>query len=89
MKTRTRILPAIRLVARYGRFDLLCLDELGYVKLDTRGTRLWPASLNSNAGTTCWIAQDLSLVASSRSDRAPPTARYRQPSRTPGRTAST
>jgi DNA replication protein DnaC len=29
-----------RLVARYGRFDLLCLDELGYVKLDTRGAEL-------------------------------------------------
>ena len=29
-----------RLVARYGRFDLLCLDELGYVKLDTKGAEL-------------------------------------------------
>jgi len=29
-----------RIVARYGRFDLLCLDELGYVKLDTRGSEL-------------------------------------------------
>ncbi len=26
-----------RLVARYGRLDLLCLDEVGYVKLDARG----------------------------------------------------
>ena len=26
-----------RLVNRYGRLDLLCLDELGYVQLDTRG----------------------------------------------------
>jgi DNA replication protein DnaC len=26
-----------RLVARYGRLDLLALDELGYVQLDTRG----------------------------------------------------
>ena len=25
-----------RIVARYGRLDLLCLDELGYVQLDTR-----------------------------------------------------
>ena len=29
-----------RLVARYGRLDLLCLDELGYVQLDTRGAEL-------------------------------------------------
>ncbi len=26
-----------RLVARYGRLDLLCLDEVGYVRLDARG----------------------------------------------------
>src|SRR5579875_3750612 len=29
-----------RLVARYGRFDLLCLDEVGYVQLDTKGSEL-------------------------------------------------
>lgn len=29
-----------RLVARYGRLDLLCLDELGYVGLDVRGAEL-------------------------------------------------
>jgi DNA replication protein DnaC len=29
-----------RLVHRYGRLDLLCLDELGYVQLDTRGAEL-------------------------------------------------
>jgi len=29
-----------RLITRYGRFDLLCLDELGYVQLDTRGSEL-------------------------------------------------
>jgi len=29
-----------RLVARYGRLDLLCLDEFGYVKLDARGSEL-------------------------------------------------
>lgn len=26
-----------RVVARYGRLDLLCLDELGYLSLDTKG----------------------------------------------------
>ena len=29
-----------RIVARYGRIDLLCLDELGYVQLDARGAEL-------------------------------------------------
>jgi DNA replication protein DnaC len=29
-----------RAVARYGRLDLLCLDELGYVHLDPRGAEL-------------------------------------------------
>ena len=29
-----------RSVARYGRLDLLCLDELGYVQLDSRGSEL-------------------------------------------------
>jgi DNA replication protein DnaC len=29
-----------RIVARYGRVDLLCLDELGYVQLDGRGSEL-------------------------------------------------
>ncbi len=29
-----------RLVTRYGRLDLLCLDELGYVQLDARGAEL-------------------------------------------------
>jgi DNA replication protein DnaC len=29
-----------RLVGRYGRLDLLCLDELGYVHVDDRGAEL-------------------------------------------------
>jgi DNA replication protein DnaC len=29
-----------RIVGRYGRLDLLCLDELGYVQLDSRGAEL-------------------------------------------------
>ena len=29
-----------RLVARYGRLELLAIDELGYVKLDLRGAEL-------------------------------------------------
>ena len=27
-------------MARYGRYDLLCLDELGYLHLDSRGAEL-------------------------------------------------
>ena len=30
-----------RAVARYGRFELLCLDELGYIHLDPRGAELF------------------------------------------------
>ena len=29
-----------KLVGRYGRLDLLCLDELGYVRVDDRGAEL-------------------------------------------------
>ena len=29
-----------RVVARYARLDLLCLDEVGYVSLDPRGAEL-------------------------------------------------
>src|SRR3984885_2581533 len=29
-----------RVVGRYGRYDLLCLDELGYIELDRRGAEL-------------------------------------------------
>ena len=29
-----------KVIARYGRIDLLCLDELGYIELDRRGAEL-------------------------------------------------
>ena len=29
-----------RTIARYGRVDLLCVDELGYMELDTRGAEM-------------------------------------------------
>ena len=29
-----------RTIARYGRVELLCLDELGYMELDKRGAEL-------------------------------------------------
>ena len=28
------------MIGRYGRIDLLCLDELGYIELDRRGAEL-------------------------------------------------
>jgi len=37
---RVRYVTCARIVARYGRLDLLCLDELGYVQLDARGAEL-------------------------------------------------
>ena len=51
-------------------------------------TRPWPAPLNSNAGTTCWIDQDSNLSTSSRSAKAPPTAHCLRPSDTPRRMVS-
>ena len=35
-----RPITAILSIARYGRVDLLCLDELGYMELDRRGAEL-------------------------------------------------
>ena len=29
-----------KVIGRYGRIDLLCLDELGYIELDRRGAEL-------------------------------------------------
>ncbi len=39
-----------RLVARYGRVELLCLDELGYVRLDARGSELLFQILTERGG---------------------------------------
>ncbi len=36
-----------RTIARYGRVDLLCIDELGYMELDRRGRRCCSKSLPS------------------------------------------
>jgi DNA replication protein DnaC len=65
-----------RIVARYGRLDLLCLDELGYVQLDNRGSELLfqiltereersPVALASNLPFSEWgqIIPDARLVA--------------------------
>jgi DNA replication protein DnaC len=44
-------------IARYGRVDLLCIDELGYMELDRRGAELGqdfhrPASLRRHRRPT-------------------------------------
>ena len=33
--------PCSCVVGRYGRLDLLCLDELGYVQIDPKGAELF------------------------------------------------
>ena len=61
-----------RVVARYGRLDLLCLDEFGYVHLDPRGAEL--------------LFQILTSARSGRRWRSPPMRRSRSgaaPSPTP------
>jgi hypothetical protein len=85
-----------RLVARYGRLDLLLIDEVGYVQLDTRGAELLfqvltereeksSIGLASNLPFSEWggIIADARLVAAVI-DRVPstPTSSRRAPSPT-------
>jgi hypothetical protein len=48
-------------IARYGRVDLLCIDELGYMELDRRGAEL--------------LFQVLTEREETNSSRSPPTSR--------------
>src|SRR3974390_1152792 len=59
--------PLSRTIARYGRVDLLCLDELGYLELDRRGAELLfqvftgraergPIAIASNAAFSEWTS---------------------------------
>ncbi|CCA53296.1 ISPsy4, transposition helper protein [Streptomyces venezuelae ATCC 10712] len=52
-------------IARYGRVDLLCIDELGYMELDRRGAELLfqiltereeknSVAIASNESFSCW-----------------------------------
>jgi hypothetical protein len=43
-----------RIVAPYGRLDLLCLEELGYVKLDPRDQSCGSRSSPSATGKRAW-----------------------------------
>jgi hypothetical protein len=46
---------ASKTIARYGRVDLLCLDELGYLELDRRGDELLFQVLLADSG---WLESD-------------------------------
>ena len=46
-----------RVVARYGRLDLLCLDEFGYVHLDPRG-----AGVALATATSRWLYQYVGVL---------------------------
>jgi DNA replication protein DnaC len=41
-------------IARYGRVDLLCIDELGYMELDRRGAELLFQVLTERRRRTAW-----------------------------------
>ncbi len=67
-------------IARYGRVDLLCIDELGYMELDRRGAELLFQVLTEREGPT--------------RSRSPPTSRSpvgprRSPTRGCARRSST
>ena len=42
-----------RVATRYGRLDLLCLDEFGYVHLDPRAAERASVAVASNAKDDC------------------------------------
>jgi DNA replication protein DnaC len=68
-------------IARYGRVDLLCIDELGYMELDKRGAELLfqvltereeknSVAIASNESFG-WLDQDLHRSPALRRDRRP------------------
>ena len=70
-----------RLVARYGRLDLLCLDELGYVQLDARGAELLFQILTEREEKASIGAGQQPAVQRMGPDhpRPPPRRRHRRP----------
>jgi DNA replication protein DnaC len=69
-------------IARYGRVDLLCIDELGYMELDKRGAELLfqvltereekaSVAIASNESFSRWLDEDLHRSAALRRDRRP------------------
>ena len=85
-----------RFVARYGRLDLLLIDEVGYVQLDTRGAELlfqvltegeesppsgWPATFPPANGVASSLTPTSSPLSSTASPSTPTSSR-RAPSPT-------
>ena len=68
-------------IARYGRVDLLCIDELGYMQLDRRGAEMLFQVLTEREETASVaiasnekllrLDQDLHRPAAVRRDRRP------------------
>lgn len=73
-------------IARYGRVDLLCIDELGSMELDRRGAELLFQVLTERAGgkeqrghclerVVLWLDRDLHRPTAMRGHRRPPHLR--------------
>ena len=75
-----------RLVSRYGRLDLLLLDELGYVQLDTRGAELFFQILTEREEkSSVAVASNLAFQRMGPGHHRPPTGgRHRRPHDVPG-----
>ena len=70
-----------RVVGRYGRLDLLCLDELGYVQIDPRGAELlFQIITEREERASIAIATNLPFSEwGTRVPRPPPGRRHRRP----------
>jgi hypothetical protein len=62
-------------IARYGRVDLLCIDELGYMELDRRGLiereEKNSIAIATNESFSSWMDQNLHRPAPLRRHRGP------------------
>ena len=76
-----------RTIARYGRVDLLCLDELGYMELDKRGAELLFQVLTEREEKTAVAIA--SNEASAAGPRPSPTPGSAPPSSTASPSAAT
>ena len=74
-----------RLVARYGRLDLLCLDELGYLQLDRRGAELlFQVLTEREERASVAVASNAPFLGVGRDLRRPPArGRCRRPAHLP------
>lgn len=63
-------------IARYGRVDLLCIDELGYTELDRRGAELlFQVLTEREEKNSVATASNESLAAGPRPSPTPASAR--------------